>query len=53
MNKNSFDEIIGWYGMTAILAAYFLVSFGFLSSSGIFYQVLNFIGAGGGSVHFV
>jgi len=48
MNKNFIDEIIGWYGMVAILAAYFLVSFNFLSSAGVFYQVLNFTGAGGG-----
>lgn len=47
MNKNFLDEIIGWYGMAAILAAYFLVSFGFLSVSGVFYQVINFTGAGG------
>lgn len=53
MNKNFIDEIIGWYGMAAILLAYGLVSFNVLSASGIFYQVLNFTGAGGGSVYFV
>lgn len=47
MNKNFIDEIIGWYGMAAILLAYGLVSFNVLSASGIFYQVLNFTGAGG------
>ncbi len=47
MSKNFIDEIIGWYGMAAILLAYGLVSFGFLSVSNIFYQVLNFTGAGG------
>lgn len=53
MNKNFIDEIIGWYGMVAILLAYGLVSFGYLSASGLFYQVLNFTGAGGGSIYFV
>ncbi|MBU4339059.1 hypothetical protein KKD57_05930 [Patescibacteria group bacterium] len=53
MNKNFIDEVIGWYGMAAILLAYGLVSFGFLASSSVFYQVLNFTGAGGGSVYFV
>jgi len=47
MNKNFIDEVIGWYGMAAILSAYLLVSFEYLSASGIFYQVLNFTGAGG------
>jgi len=40
MNKNSIDEIIGWYGMAAILGAYFLVSFGYLATSGIFIKFL-------------
>lgn len=47
MNKNFINEIIGWYGMAAILSAYGLVSFGFLSVSNIFYHFLNFTGAGG------
>lgn len=47
MNKNFFDEIIGWYGMGAILAAYLLVSFNYLSASGVFYQILNLTGAAG------
>jgi len=52
LNKNSIEEIIGWYGMAAILLAYALVSFSFLSASNIIYQLLNFTGAGGGSLHF-
>jgi len=51
MNKNLLDEIIGWYGMAAILSAYALVSFNFLSSFSIIYQLLNFTGAGGGSLY--
>lgn len=47
MNKDLIIEAIGWYGMAAILLAYLLVSFGFLSVGDIFYQVLNFTGAAG------
>jgi hypothetical protein len=52
MNRNLIDEIIGWYGTAAILLAYALVSFNFLSASSIIYQVINFTGAGGGGVYF-
>lgn len=47
MNKDFIIEAIGWYGMMAILLAYLLVSFNFLSVGDIFYQVLNFTGAAG------
>lgn len=47
MNKDLIDEIIGWYGMAAILLAYTLASFNFLSTYSIIYQILNFTGAGG------
>ena len=47
MNKNLLDEIIGWYGAVAILLAYALISFGFLSVSHIIYQLLNLTGAAG------
>ncbi len=47
MNKDLLDEIIGWYGMTAILLAYALVSFNFLSTSNLIFQLLNLTGAGG------
>lgn len=40
-------EFIGWYGMIAILLAYVLVSFSFISSNNIFYQLLNLTGAFG------
>lgn len=53
MSKNFINEIIGWYGMAAILLAYSLVSFNLLSASDIIYQILNFTGAGGGSVYFI
>jgi len=40
-------EILGWYGMIAILLAYFLVSFGHISAAGITYQLLNLSGGAG------
>ena len=38
-------EIFGWYGTVAIIFAYFLNSFDFISSSDILYQLLNISGA--------
>jgi hypothetical protein len=38
-------EITGWYGAIAILAAYFLVSFEYLSTQDIYYHLLNGSGA--------
>ena len=38
-------EILGWYGTFAILLAYALVSYGFLPSTGLAYQMLNLTGA--------
>lgn len=45
MKTKLVDEIIGWYGTIAIVAAYSFVSFNFLSSSNFFYQFLNLTGA--------
>lgn len=36
---------IGWYGVIAILVAYSLSSFGVLSTSSLWYLVLNLTGA--------
>ncbi len=38
-------EIAGWYGTTAILTAYALVSFNLISGYGIIFQLLNLTGA--------
>lgn len=38
-------ELIGWYGICAIIGAYALVSFGVITSSNIWYQLLNLTGA--------
>jgi len=43
--KNGIIETLGWYGTVAIILAYALTSFGFLSSGNIWYQVLNGTGA--------
>ncbi|OIP97154.1 hypothetical protein AUK40_03865 [Candidatus Wirthbacteria bacterium CG2_30_54_11] len=45
MNRKTTDELIGWYGTIAIVLAYALVSFGWLSASTLVYQVLNGTGA--------
>ena len=39
------DETIGWYGTCAVVLAYALVSFNYLSPSTFLYQVLNGTGA--------
>ncbi len=44
MNK-LFAEILGWYGAFTIILAYVLVSFAFIGTDSIIYQILNFTGA--------
>lgn len=39
-------ELLGWYGMFALIGAYFLVSFGFILAEGLFFQLLNVTGGG-------
>lgn len=46
-NKNWWAEIVGWYGMVALIAAYALASFGMLSADGLAYQLLNLTGSMG------
>jgi len=41
------EEIIGWYGMVAIVGAYALLSFNLIISESLVYQVLNLTGAFG------
>jgi len=38
-------EIVGWYGMAAIVTAYALLSFGYIAPTEILYQFLNAIGS--------
>jgi hypothetical protein len=39
------SDMIGWYGMLAILGAYGLVSFELVAADSVIYQGLNFTGA--------
>ncbi len=43
--KEKLTQVIGWYGTIAIVGAYALTSFGYLSSENIWYQILNGTGA--------
>lgn len=45
MKRNIFAEILGWYGMFAIVVAYALISFNFIASDSLVYQILNGTGA--------
>lgn len=38
-------EVLGWYGMVAILLAYGLISFSFITSDSFIYHILNLTGA--------
>ncbi|MEI6042674.1 MAG: hypothetical protein WCQ00_03875 [bacterium] len=40
-----FIEWYGWYGMVAIVFAYILISFSFISPNNVWYQILNGTGA--------
>ena len=43
--KRKMAELAGWYGTTAIIAAYALISFGIISADEWLFQVLNLTGA--------
>lgn len=43
--KNKITEILGWYGVVAIVSAYALLSFGIITSNSFWYQGLNLTGA--------
>jgi hypothetical protein len=45
MRKKVFFNLLGWYGILAILAAYVLLNLSFFDAKNIFYQLLNFTGA--------
>ena len=38
-------NLLGWYGVLAILVAYILLNLSFFDAKNIFYQLLNFTGA--------
>jgi len=43
--KNKITEILGWYGVCAILLAYALLSFEYIKSNSWAFQLLNLSGA--------
>lgn len=45
--KEKIISIVGWYGTIAIIVAYALNSYGYLSSTNLWYQILNGTGAVG------
>lgn len=46
-NNGLWIEIVGWYGVLAILIAYVLLSFGAVVANGFLYQALNLTGSMG------
>ena len=44
-HKSHLTEVVGWYGVGAILLAYFLISFNLIKSNSLIYQFLNLTGA--------
>lgn len=44
LNPSKFTELLGWYGMLALIGAYFMVSFGFVLAEGPIFQLLNLTG---------
>ncbi len=47
MKKNLFANVVGWYGVVAILAAYGLLTLGILKSGDLSYHLLNLTGSAG------
>lgn len=45
MDKKILFQAFWWYGTCAIIAAYYMVSFGILDVQSISYQILNITGA--------
>ncbi len=43
--KNNVIDLVGWYGVCAILTAYILATFSFMDIHGYTYQLLNITGA--------
>jgi len=45
IQQSKFAEFCGWYGMLALISAYFLVSLGVLNGQGLVFQLMNLTGA--------
>lgn len=48
---NAIYEVVGWYSVAAIIGAYVLLSFGYVSGQSLPYQLLNASGALGIILH--
>lgn len=44
VKHGTFAEFCGWYGMVALIVAYFLVSFGIINGEGLIFQLMNLTG---------
>ena len=44
IKSSKLTEFYGWYGMIALILAYFLVSFSWIEADGIIFQLLNLTG---------
>ncbi len=44
LKPSKYTEVCGWYGMSAILLAYILVSFDAIASNSLAFQLLNLTG---------
>lgn len=44
IKQGKFAEVCGWYGMIALISAYFLVSFGLVDGKGLVFQLINLTG---------
>lgn len=44
LKPSRLTEFFGWYGVLALIGAYFLVSFGFIIAEGLGFQALNLTG---------
>lgn len=44
VKRGKFAEVCGWYGMLALITAYFLVSFGVIDGEGLVFQLTNLTG---------
>lgn len=47
IKQGKLAEFCGWYGMLALIVAYFLVSFGWIDGQGLIFQLINLTGGVG------
>ena len=47
IKQGKLAEFCGWYGMLALIVAYFLVSFGWIDGQGLISQIINLTGGVG------